>query len=196
MHIEWPLYTVENILAFLEFLVQNNTSHASISSMISALKTKFAMIGVQIAPLEDKRISFFIKSLKLNRPLCPRPKPIIDVSLLQRICTICDTMYEGFVYKALYLVAFFSFLRISNLVPHSIAKYSPAIQLARANVIYAPPGALLFIKWSKTLQTKDKIKIISIPELKGSPLSPVEALKKNTSNISWGQKFAIISDFG
>ena len=65
-------------------------------------------------------------------------------------------MYQGHIYKALYLTAFFSFLRILNFVPHSIANYSPAKQLAMADVIFAPPGALLLIKWCKTMQFKDK----------------------------------------
>ena len=50
-------------------------------------------------------------------------------------------------------------------------------QLARGDVIFAPPGAHVIFKWSKTLQFADKIKILRIPALGSSPLCPVAALK-------------------
>ena len=81
-------------------------------------------------------------------------------------------MYLGHIFKAVYLVAFFSFLRISNLVSHSIASYSHLKQLARADVIFAPPGALLIIKWSKTLQANNKAKVLKIPSIENAALCP------------------------
>ena len=143
---------VDILLAFLEFLVQNNTSYSSLSNTVSALKSKFSMYGLSTSHFEDRRIFYYLKSVKINRPLLPRPKPIIDIPLLEKIVLICDTMYQGFIFKAAYLTAFFSFLRISNLVPYSIATFSNMKQLARADVIFSPPGALLVIKWSKTMQ--------------------------------------------
>ena len=83
----------------------------------------------------------------------------------------------GTVYKAAYLLSFFSFLRISNLVPHTIKTYDPLQQLARADIIFAPPGALVLIKWSKTIQHKNKVRILKIPHLGTSPLCPIRALK-------------------
>ena len=83
----------------------------------------------------------------------------------------------GTVYKAAYLLSFFSFLRISNLVPHTINSYDPLQQLARADIIFAPPGALVLVKWSKTLQHKNKVRILKIQHLGTSPLCPIRALK-------------------
>ena len=86
-------------------------------------------------------------------------------------------MHLGFIFKAVYLTAFFSFLRISNLVSHSISSYSHLKQLARADVMFAHPGATLLISWSKTLQNKDTVRLIKIPFLQNSPLCPVSALQ-------------------
>ena len=49
----------------------------------------------------------------------------------EKIITTCDSMLMGQIYKALYLIAFFSFLRISKLVPHKIASFSPLEQLIK-----------------------------------------------------------------
>ena len=120
--------------------------------MLLVLSKLIVIAQCELFPFLDKRIMYDIKSLRINRTFKALLKPVIDVTLLQRISLACDSMYLGHIFKALYLVAFYLFLRISNLVPHSFASYSHFKQLARANVIFALPGALLIIKWSKTLQ--------------------------------------------
>ena len=102
---------------------------------------------------------------------------VIDIPLLTAIISICDTMWMGQIFKALYLTAFFSFLRVSNLVPHSIKAFSPIEQMSRGDVLFATPGIHLLIKWSKTIQTRDTIRILKIPSLGSSPLCPVQAIK-------------------
>ena len=86
-------------------------------------------------------------------------------------------MYMGLIYKAAFLLSYFSFLRISNLIPHSMASFNPLEQLAREDIIFGPPGAHIIIKWSKTLQAKNTVKILKIPSLGNSPLCPVTALR-------------------
>ena len=60
----------------------------------------------------------------------------------------------GQIYKAFYLVAFFLFLRLSDLVPHSVKTFSPLQQLVQGDLIFVSPGLHIIIKWSKTMQTK------------------------------------------
>ena len=84
----------------------------------------------------------------------------------------------GHIFKAAILLAFFSFLRISNLVPHSISGYNPLKHLSRGDLIFAPLGTNILIMWSKTLQNKDKVKVIKVPSLGKSPLCPVAAVKQ------------------
>ena len=55
--------------------------------------------------------------------------------------------------------------------------FNPLEQLARADLFFAPPGAHILIKWSKTLQAKNQIRLLKIPSLKKSILCPVSALK-------------------
>ena len=112
-----------------------------------------------------------------HRPLNPSIKPIIDIHTLQSIALQCDRMHMGHICKAAILLAFFSFLRISNLVPHSIAGYDPLKHLSQADLIFAPPGINVIVKWSKTLQNRDKVKVIKVPSLGKSPLCPVSAVK-------------------
>ena len=164
-------------LTFLEFLTFNGLSPSAILNYVSAIKTKFTIFSLDTSPLSDPRIKYFHKSLLLNRPFKVAIKSIIDPPILISIVNQCDLMFMGTVFKAAYLLSFFSFLRISNLVPHTINSYDPLQQLSRADIIFALPGALVFIKWSKTLQYKNKVKILKIPYLGTSPLCPIRAIK-------------------
>ena len=141
-------------MSFLEFLVENNLSHSVVCNYVSAVKANLALYGLPLHSFQDPRISYFQRSLSLHKIFSPVVKKIIDVPLLTSIISICDTMWMGQIFKALYLTAFFSFLRISNLVPHSIRTFSPIKQMSRGDVFFATPGIHLLIKWSKTMETE------------------------------------------
>ena len=144
---------------------------------MSAIKASFAIYNLNIHLFQDPRLKYYMKSLALHKPFKVTLKNIVDIPTLTLIVQSCDLTYMGQVVKAFYLIAFFSFLRISNLVPHSRNSYSLLQQLAQGDVLFAPPGFHILVKWSKTLQTKDKIKIIKVPALGASLLCPVMALK-------------------
>ena len=132
---------------------------------LSAVKTKLALLGFSTQPFEDPRIKYFQKAIILHRPLKASLKKIIDIDTLQLIARACDSTYMGQVFKAIYTLAFFSFLRMLNLVPHTRKTYSPLYHLARADVFFATPGIHLLLKWSKTLQNKDSVRLLKIPVL-------------------------------
>ena len=164
-------------ISFLEFLVENNLSHSAISNYVSTVKANLALHGLPSYSFQDPRIAYFQRSLSLHKTLSPVVKKIIDIPLLTAIISICDIMWMGQIFKALYLTAFFSFLRVSNLVPHSVKTFSPMEQMSRGDVFFATPGIHLLIKWSKTIQTRDTIRMLKIPSLGSSPLCPVQAIK-------------------
>ena len=169
--------TADHVLCFLEFLASNNVSHSAIVNYLSAIKTKVTMFGLSSASFTDPRLRYFSRSLARNAALKVTLKSIIDIPILSQISQMCDSMYMGFVCKAAILLSFFSFLRISNLVPHSIAKFDPLKQLARGDIFFAPPGAHILLKWSKTLQMNNSVRLLKIPHLGSSPICPVTALR-------------------
>ena len=152
-------------------------STASIANYLSAIKAKLSIYGVDVSPFSHPQIKYFTRSLTLAAPLKISLKTVIDVDTLKAIISKCDNMYMGQIFKAAFLLSFFSFLRISNLVPHSMQTFNPLEQLARADIFFAPPGAHILIKWSKTLQSKNQVRLLKIPSLANSPLCPVAALK-------------------
>ena len=62
-------------------------------------------------------------------------------------------------------------------LPQHLKTSSPLNQLARGDIFFAL-GVHVFIKWSKTLQRKNAIKMIKLPSQGSNPLCPVAALEK------------------
>ena len=96
---------------------------------------------------------------------------IVSVDMLQNIVALCDQKQFPPVFKALYLFCFFSFMRLSNILPQSAAQFDVTRHLTRGDV------CTVIVKWSKTIQDRKETTTISLPLLGSSPLCPVAALK-------------------
>lgn len=77
---------------------------------------------------------------------------------------------------ALFCTAFFSFLRKSNLTVASCGLFDPSCHLSRRDIKFTTSGAVLRIRWTKTLQHKQGLLLLPIPSIPGSSLCPVTAL--------------------
>ena len=83
----------------------------------------------------------------------------------------------GSVYKAVFLVAYFGFLRLSNLAPHSIGLFDASRHLTARDVTFTQKFVKINLKWSKTLQTRDKVQVLTLPKLASTLICPYRALK-------------------
>ena len=156
-----PIHDVDAILAFLEFLTQNGSRAQSLASYVSVLKHYFRLCDVDTSGLSHRKIQLFIKSVSINSVYMPKYKANITISLFLKIVQNCDALTHGQVYKAVFLLAYFAFLRLSNR------------NLLRSDVIFGPPGAHIILKWGKAMQAANAHQVVQIP----SPLCPVSALK-------------------
>ena len=77
----------DHTLAFLEFLVFNQVSQASINNYLSAVKTMLQLYGIQTAAFRDYRVSYFTKTLKLKVPALGK-SPHCPVRALKAILAI------------------------------------------------------------------------------------------------------------
>ena len=173
-----PNYQVntEILLSFMEFLHSNNLSPDDIANYMAALRALHILCALQTDSFKDQRIAMFLKALKIQAPLKVAMRPHIDIDTLCSLITLCDTLPHSHVFKALYLLCYFSFLRLSNILPHTTTSFHPTRQLARADFISAPKGAVLLIKWSKTMQNRKQAVTIPLPDLGNSLLCPISAL--------------------
>ena len=101
----------------------------------------------------------------------------MDVLTLKSLVQLCDQIYMGKIFKAVFLLAFFGFLRLSNISPHSYSAFDPSRHLAAGDLIFSKKYIKVIIKWSKTQQNRDSCKVLTLPRLKGSPICPFAACK-------------------
>ena len=87
----------------------------------------------------------FLKVLKINRPIFAKVIPVFSEVVLLNTTKISETLESPYVFIALYLLAFFSFLRLSNLVLHAKAHHGLPRHLARADIIFSNHDATVLI---------------------------------------------------
>ena len=168
---------IELLLSFIESLHQNGHSKSSIDNYMAATRAMHIVHGLPTDPFRDQRISFYLKALKISAPFSPSTRPSLDISTLNALLSFCESVPHPLVFKALYSVAFFSFLRLSKLLPHSLATYNCTRQLARGDFIITGSNAVLLLKWSKTIQDRKLVLTIPLRDLCQSILCPIGALK-------------------
>ena len=150
---------------------------SNITNHIAGIRAMFVVYGLNPTIFTDSRIPLFLKAVRINRPLQPRITLTLDAALLSKILQVCYHFNYTPVFQALYSFCFFSFLRLSNILPHSVATFDPSRHLCRADVIFGHSKAVIVIKWTKTLQDRCKTNSVTIPVLGQSPLCPVVAIQ-------------------
>ena len=166
------------LLFFIEFLYQNGHSKSNIANYMAAVRTLHIIYGLPTQPFRDKRIQLYLKALKINAPFNPATRPTLDVAKLNSLLLICDTVPLAITFIALYVTCFFSFLRISNILPHSLPAFDNTRHLARGGFPVSGDAAVLLLKWSKTIQERKSTLTIPLPNLGLSPLCPITAIQK------------------
>ena len=156
--------------------LQNAITPSNIVNYMAGLRASFILYNLNTVPFQNQQLQYFHKAAKLQIQIFPK----MDENLLIRIITLCDTLEFPFIFKPLYLFAFF-FLRISNILPHVITSFDPTRQLAIGDVIFSQNAATIIIIWSKTLQDKSKIYTISLPYLGASVLCLIQTLQEMLS---------------
>ena len=164
------------LLSFMEYLYQSNLSSSHIANYMAALRSFYIINALDTTPFRDERIPLFLKSIKIQAPFSPTIKPAIDVKMLESIVQQCPAFPHTEIFQPLYLLSFFSFLRLSNILPHTTKTFDPTRQLARGDFILSNSNAVLLIKWSKTIQDRKKSVTIPLPSLGNSPLCPIKAV--------------------
>ena len=135
--------------------------------------------------LHDHRIPLFIKSDKINKPLNPVFKTVTDEHILLSMVLACDQFPCPVIFTALYLFTYFSFLRLSNILSHTVSIFDASRHLCIGYLSFSQQAVVVVFKWSKTLPDRAKVATISLSALGQSTLCPWRALgeKLGGSNL-------------
>ena len=176
LQLTWPQVSTLWVLDFMEHLHGHGMSPSNINNYVTAIRSMCIIYGQDTAFMRDQRIPLFIKAITINRPLQPSLPMVLDDHILMDMLQISKQLDYSVIYQALYLLCFFSFLRLSNILPHSLGTFDVTRQLCRGDPFFSNSNVVILIKWSKTMQDRRSVATITISALGTSPLCPVRAL--------------------
>jgi len=131
-------------------------------------------------PLEDNwQLNMVLKGINRDKGMEQNRKLPITPTILLAIqkCLALD-FPRDMVFWATCVLAFFGLLRKSNLLPTSAGTFDRDKLFTRADLHRTPSGLLLKLKWSKTIQHKERSLFIPLPIIHKHPLCPVMAIAR------------------
>ena len=178
-------------LAFLECLNFNKVRFSQMANYISAIKSFSTKFGLNFEAFEHRKIGMYLKSLQKSSPLSVKLHQVIDVKILRHIVNKCDLTYMGPIFKVAYILGFFGFLRLSNLVPHTTSLFNHTKHLAQGDIIFTKSHVIVLLKWTKTMQLNNQIKLLKLPYLHNE-LCPARALKTCLALVPGGSNAPLL----
>ena len=103
---------VKMVLSFLECLVGNSCSYCMVANHVSAIKANFVLYDLPLHVFDHPKVKYFLKALKINRPLNVKPHNVITIPWLIEISKACGAFTSGVVYRAVFLPGFFRIFKI------------------------------------------------------------------------------------
>ena len=158
--------------------MRNGIGAATLQNNISVLVHYFNIYQWPAKVLYSRKVVLFVKSVKVNIPSCVKVKNITTISLLKSLIQVSNHPVFGYTMKAIYLTAFFGFLRLATLVPNSVREFHVTRYPVVEDLVWAVPGVHFVIKQSKTMQAKKDFRVAQLPSLQDLVVCPVLALKK------------------
>ena len=149
-----------------------------ITSYVSSLKKAAHKYSWSPDVFPHRLVLEYLRSVSINTRFTPTVRGNFDTTTLSLISQICEILEDAALFRAVFLLAFFGFLRMSNIAPHSRYKFDKNKHFLRQDITFPAPGAHILLKWTKTLQESTAHHFVQLPALSNPILCPVLALKK------------------
>ena len=169
--------SVHIVISFLEYLYQNSISPKIIATYLSSIQARARFYHWDTSAFSQPSVGRYICSITINSSFTPVSRDIFNIRTLCNISISCDLLSDPLLYRAIFLMSFYGFLRMSYIAPHSAKKFDQNRHFLRKYIIFAPPGVHILIKWTKTVQDNKAHHWVQLPQIKKPFLCPVKALK-------------------
>ncbi len=168
----------DSVCAYMETLARQFRSPKSISNYISAIRLMHKFLGVVPTALDSFQVTLMARAIKLTMREIPNRRPPVTTMMLIKLCQLCHHQgLIGLVIKTALLLSFYGFFRGSNSCPPTARQFDCTRHFTRGDIAIAPPGLVVNVKWSKTLQSANQPLRIPIPEIQHPALNIVSAYK-------------------
>ena len=77
--------------------------------------------------MQDDGVQLFLRALKINRPLSLKIQSVVTNYLIYNIIQTSSYFHYPVIFQALYSFVFFSLLRLSDVLPHTMNSFDPSV---------------------------------------------------------------------
>jgi len=176
----YVVFPIQPLVAsrYVAFLAYYGRKYGTIQNHIASLKHFHQLHGFTLGWDTNFLFALTLKGLKRYASNFVNRKQAITPQMLHQMsaCLKLTSPLHAAMWS-LFLVAFFSFLRKSNLVFSDASNYTKV--LLGSDLTFTEHGASLAIRETKTIQFKQRKLCIPIPSISGSRLCPISALRNH-----------------
>ena len=148
--------SISTLRLFLEYLTLNYTSVKAVINVFSSLRFHHERLGYSIENFQNLQVRMAIRSLRFTMRTHPAPAQAFPRELLAPLARAAGVLGKwGPPFQALVVFAFFTFARLSSLVPVGAAKFDPTRWPTLGDLNTEGEGATLRLAYSKTQQQAD-----------------------------------------
>lgn len=168
-----------HLLRYVVFLART-LSASSIPCYLNVVRIVHLQSGFP-NPLQEPFFKFqkdlLMRGIKRLHGNAVRQKLPITPDLLRKIHGTLDfTNSLDATFWAACVIAFFSFFRKSNLLIASAGSFDPQKHLRMCDIRVCKWGLLLIVRWSKTIQYRNRTLLVPVPRIEHSTLCPHAAV--------------------
>ena len=168
--------SVSNLLSFLELLTDCQISPRVVNNYVSAIRGYLQMYNVATDWMGNRLITNYLRAISIHTTVMCKPKGTFSMQDIFNISKLLEKWDFPWHYRASFLLSFYAFLRISNVVPVNLSSFDPGKQITWGDIVFLPGGAKITLKWAKNLQRYDQTHQVHIPIMNNPFLCPVHAL--------------------
>jgi hypothetical protein len=185
---EYGLYDLNpsqhQLCLYMEYLAQRFVSARTVRNYMSAITLLHKQLDVSCPALSSFQVGLMARAV--DRTMLTPPSPRLPVSVLllrQLVQATLPLGVWGVVFRFAILLAFFGFLRQSNLAPRTASQFDSARHSRRRDVVFTKQGAFIRLRWTKTLQSAHQPVFVPLPVIDNSPLCPVAAFRDMAASV-------------
>ena len=161
-----------SLMSYLHSIVICN--FCSIRNYLSGVKLMHLIAGFDFPFLQSYEVRLTLKGIQRTIKHTPNQAPPITPAILSKLVSVID-LDDGkeVTFMCAFLLTFFLFARVSNIVPQVASRFDKVQHLCRGDIFECRAGLLVLFKWSKTIQFGERRFMLPLVRLENSPLCPV-----------------------
>lgn len=166
---EWQM------VRYARYIANTVVSYETVINYLAGVRTLHRLGGYALPDLrESPNLIHILRAIKFELAHPIKQAEPVTPELLRELYDFIDlsSLRDIVCFTAL-LLGFYMFLRKSNLVPDTLQGFNPSEQLIRSDIRIGNGLVLVEIKWSKTLQYREKILLLPLIPASDKRICPV-----------------------